>query len=253
LPQFFHILEPDTGNFAPHHLRPSVSRQLESFVGGEGMSATATQPDSSYLLRKLHSLTGIIPVGAFLAEHFWSNSAALVSANKYDQVSAELQTIPFRLFVEWTFIFLPMLFHGAYGVWIWLRGQSNVSQYPWVKNWLYTAQRYTGLIAFAYIGWHLYTERFLTHGRSTYASVEQDLQNPMYLTFFAIGILASSFHLGVGIWNFLCKWGLAATVSAQRAAGQLGVLVGVTFSVVGILILISFRFDWHPFASYLNK
>jgi len=27
----------------------------------------------------------------------------------------------------------------------------------------------------------------------------------------------------------------------------------VTFSVVGILILISFRFDWHPFASYLNK
>jgi succinate dehydrogenase / fumarate reductase cytochrome b subunit len=138
-------------------------------------------------------------------------------------------------------------------VWLWLRGQSNVSQYPWVKNWLYTAQRYTGLIAFAYIGWHLYTERFLTHGMSTYATVERDLQNPWNFAFFAVGILASSFHLGVGIWNFLCKWGLAATVRAQRAAGQFGVLVGVTFSVVGILILISFRFDWHPFASYLNK
>jgi succinate dehydrogenase / fumarate reductase cytochrome b subunit len=83
--------------------------------------------------------------------------------------------------------------------------------------------------------------------------VEQDLQNPWYLAFFAIGILASSFHLGVGIWNFLCKWGLAATVRAQRAAGQLGVLVGVTFSAIGILILISFRYDWHPFASYINK
>ena len=154
------------------------------------------QPDSSYLLRKLHSLTGVIPVGAFLAEHFWSNSAALVSAQKYNQTSEDLQTIPYRVFVEWLFIFLPILYHGGYGVYIWLRGQSNVSQYPWVRNWLYTLQRWTGLIAFVYIGWHLYTERWITHGRSTYATVANDLQNPWYLAFFVIGVLASSFHLG---------------------------------------------------------
>ena len=217
------------------------------------MSATVTQADSSYFLRKLHSLTGIIPVGAFLAEHFWSNSAALVSAQKYNQTSEDLQTIPYRLFVEWAFIFLPILYHGGYGVYIWLHGQSNVSQYPWVRNWLYTLQRWTGLVAFAYIGWHLYTERWVTHGRSTYATVATDLRNPFYLAFFVVGVLASSFHLGVGIWNFLCKWGLAATARAQRAAGQLGILVGVVFSVVGVLIIISFRWDWHPFAAYLIK
>jgi succinate dehydrogenase / fumarate reductase, cytochrome b subunit len=214
------------------------------------MSPTATRPDTSYFLRKLHSFTGVLPVGAFLAEHFWSNSAALVNAAKYDEVSRDLQTIPFRPFVEWGVIFLPMLFHGVYGVYIWLRGKSNVSAYPWVGNWLYVTQRYTGLIAFAYIAWHLYTERWLTHGRSTYATVESDLQNPWYLLFFVVGILASSFHLGVGIWNFLCKWGLAATAKAQQAAGRFGVLVGVVFSVVGILIVISFRLNWHPFASY---
>jgi succinate dehydrogenase / fumarate reductase, cytochrome b subunit len=217
------------------------------------MSATATRPDTSYFLRKLHSLTGIIPVGAFLAEHFWSNSSALVGARQYDETSQTLQTIPFRIFVEWAFIFLPMLYHGGYGIYIWLRGQSNVSEYPWVKNWLFTLQRYTGLIAFAYIGWHLYTERWLTHGTSTYATVERDLRNPSYLAFFVVGVLASSFHLGVGIWNFLCKWGLAATVRAQRAAGQFGVLVGVTFSVVGVLIILSFRLNWHPFASYVTS
>jgi succinate dehydrogenase / fumarate reductase cytochrome b subunit len=217
------------------------------------MSATATRPDTSYILRKLHSLTGILPVGAFLAEHFWSNSSVLVGARQYDETSQTLQTIPFRIFVEWAFIFLPILYHGGYGVYIWLRGKSNTSEYPWVKNWLYTMQRYTGLIAFAYIGWHLYTERWLTHGTSTYATVERDLQNPWYLAFFVAGVLASSFHFGVGIWNFLCKWGLAATVRAQRAAGQLGVLVGVTFSVIGVLIILSFRFDWHPFASYVSS
>ncbi len=90
----------------------------------------------------------------------------------------------------------------------------------------------------------------MTHGKSTYATVENDMQNPWYLLFFLVGILASSFHLGVGIWNFLCKWGLAATAKAQQAAGRFGVLVGVVFSVVGILIVISFRLNWHPFASY---
>jgi len=82
------------------------------------MYSKATRPDTRYLLRKLHSFTGILPVGAFLAEHFWSNSAALVSAEKYNTVSQELQTIPFRLIVEWGAILLPMLFHGGYGVYI---------------------------------------------------------------------------------------------------------------------------------------
>jgi succinate dehydrogenase / fumarate reductase, cytochrome b subunit len=217
------------------------------------MSSTATQPDSSYLLRKLHSLSGIVPVGAFLAEHFWSNSAVLVSPEKYNDVSRDLQTIPFRPLVEWAFIFLPLLYHAGYGIYIWLRGDSNVSSYPWVKNWLYTLQRYTGLIAFVYIAWHLYTERWLTHGHSTYESVAQDLSNPLFFAFMLIGVLASSFHLGVGIWNFLCKWGLAATVRAQRAAGRFGVLVALAFSLVGVLILVSFRLDWHPFLSYWQK
>ena len=218
------------------------------------MSATATRPETDYLLRKLHSLTGIVPVGAFLAEHFWSNSYALVGAAQYDAKSQELQTIPFRLAVEWLLIFLPILYHGGYGVYIWLRGKSNVSSYPWVGNWLYTLQRYTGLIAFAYIGWHVYTERWLTHGRSTYDSVARDMSNSWYLGFFVVGVLASSFHLGAGIWNFLCKWGLAATVRAQRLAGQFGVVVAFAFSVVGVLILLSFRLNWHPFSSYIvNK
>src|ERR1700676_3505756 len=32
------------------------------------MSATATRPETSYLFRKLHSLSGIVPVGAFLVQ-----------------------------------------------------------------------------------------------------------------------------------------------------------------------------------------
>jgi len=36
---------------------------------------------SSFLLRRLHSLSGIFPIGAFLVEHFFSNAFAVNGAN----------------------------------------------------------------------------------------------------------------------------------------------------------------------------
>ena len=92
---------------------------------------------------------------------------------------------------------------------------------------------------------------YIVHGGS-YILFSQMRSFPWALAFMMVGIVASSFHLGVGIWNFLCKWGLAGTVRAQRAAGQLGAMVGIIFSCVGVLIVLSFRFDWHPFAGYLT-
>ncbi len=57
-------------------------------------------------------------------------------------------------------IWLPILFHALYGFYIWYRGETNVGEYPWTGNWMYTAQRWTGGIAFAYILWHTWTMRF---------------------------------------------------------------------------------------------
>ena len=76
------------------------------------MSVAATDSKTSYLLDKLQSLSGVIPIGAFLAEHFWSNSYALVSVAKYNDVSQELQQIPWRIIVETCVLFVPILFHG---------------------------------------------------------------------------------------------------------------------------------------------
>ena len=216
-------------------------------------SAQSKSDHSQFFWRKLHSISGIIPVGAYLADHLWSNSYALVSVPLYNAKSQELQTVPWRLAVEITVIWLPILYHSLYGVYVWLKGQNNVSQYPWVGNWMYTLQRYTGLIAFAFIGFHFYTERLLTHGKSTFAQVQGKLENPWYLAFYLIGVLAVSTHFGAGIWNFLCKWGITATQRSQRAAGYLGVVVAAVFSVVSVAIVLGIRYDWHPFSFYIAK
>ena len=64
------------------------------------MSAATAESKTSYILDKLQSLSGVIPIGAYLVDHLWSNSYALVSVEKYNQVSGDLQTVPWRIAVE---------------------------------------------------------------------------------------------------------------------------------------------------------
>ncbi len=213
-------------------------------------SAEASSSQTEFYLRKFHSLTGIMPIGFFLLEHFWTNSSALVSPGRFNQAAGDLESAPWLIFAEIFGIWLPILYHGFYGLYVWFRGQSNASQYVWVGSWMFVVQRYTGLIAFIFIGWHVYTERFLPHGNSTFAGVQQSLTHPLYFWIYVVGVTAASVHLGSGVWNFLCKWGVAATARSQRAAGYLGIGVALVFTIVGLAVAVSFRYDWHPFQFY---
>ena len=114
----------------------------------------------SFLLRKLHSLSGIVPIGAFLMEHILSNFAALGGPAEYGAQVRFLNALPLVRVLEWGLIFIPLAYHALYGVWIALRGKGNVIYYPWAGNWLYLAQRWTGYIAFVYIIQHVIRQRF---------------------------------------------------------------------------------------------
>lgn len=219
-------------------------------VPTEATVVPAAVPSRSYFWDKLHSLMGIIPIGAFLVEHFWTNSYALVSIGRYNQASYELQTIPWRVPVEAIFIWIPILFHGFYGIYIWSKGKANVTRYSYGANWMYILQRWTGLIAFVFIGWHVYIERFVTQGRSTYMDVAATMSHPLYVAFFVVGILAVSFHFGNGLWQFSNKWGLVVGRKAQRRAAWVAGGIGVLFAIVGLLIIVGFVFQWQPFQFY---
>jgi succinate dehydrogenase / fumarate reductase, cytochrome b subunit len=212
----------------------------------------AAESKTSYILDKLQSLSGIIPVGAFLLEHFWSNSYALVSTRKYDEVSFDLQSIPWRWIVEFSLIWAPIAFHGFYGLWIWWKGKQNTFSHPWMSNWMYVLQRWSGMIAFVFIGWHVYTERFASHGRSTYQGVAEAMAHPGYFAFYIVGVTAASFHLGNGVWNFACKWGITVSARAQRRAGWFGAVVAIVLTFVGIMITVGFHNHWFPLNGYVR-
>ena len=99
----------------------------------------------SFVLRRLHSLSGIVPVGAFLFEHILvSNSTAITGPDAYARQVSFLANLPLVFFLELFGIWLPIAFHALYGFYIWYRGDGNAIQYPWSGNWMYTAAEWSG-------------------------------------------------------------------------------------------------------------
>ncbi len=102
----------------------------------------------------------MIPIGAFLIEHFFENSYALVSEQKYNFISGKLQTIPWRVPIELLFHLAADSFHGCYGCTSGGKGSPMRCAHPWMANWLYTLQRWSGIVAFLFIGWHFIPSGF---------------------------------------------------------------------------------------------
>ena len=212
-----------------------------------GVAPLRTGHGYSFLLRRLHSLTGIIPVGAFLFEHILiSNASAIGGPAAYARQVRFLASLPLVPVLELFGIWLPILFHALYGFYIWYRGETNIGEYPWTGNWMYTVQRWTGGIAFAYILWHTWTMRFTgidlhEYPGASFGKVQGEVfQTPLFL-FYVVGLIAASWHFAYGIWLFCAKWGI---VSGEKARKRF-LIVCLAFSFVllaaGLASLTSFR------------
>ena len=165
-------------------VRPAASESTHKLA--RGVEPIRAGKGYSFLLRKLHSLSGIVPIGAFLIEHILSNFEALKGPAAYAAQVKFLNSLPLVRVLEWGFIFIPLAFHALYGVYIALRGKSNVIYYPWAGNWMYLSQRVTGIIALLYIAYHVWTQRFSgvslpEHPGAAFAKVQHELSNPWML------------------------------------------------------------------------
>lgn len=201
---------------------PGPTKTTESPKLHEGIAPLRAGQGSEFLLRRLHSLSGIIPVGAFLLEHILvSNATAISGPGAYARQVRFLASLPMVTALELFGIWLPILFHGGYGLYLWYRGEGNVKNYPYQGNWLYTLQRWTGLIAFAYIVVHTYTLRFTginlhEFPGASFGKVQRELTQGSYLGLYVAGLLSASWHFSYGIWLFCAKWGITIGENARR-------------------------------------
>jgi len=215
---------------------PEIKAGVAPLRAGEG---------TSFLLRRLHSLSGVVPIGAFLVEHFISNAEAFKGPIAYGKQVEFLNSLPGVFLLELFFIWIPILYHGFYGIYIWYRGQTNVADYPWAGNWLYTSQRWTGIIAFAYIAQHTYHLRFTgtvlgMHPDQAFAKVQHEFQNPWMIAFYAVGIIAASWHFSYGLWLFAAKWGITTGEKARRRFGYICLALAFGLISIGAVSMIGF-------------
>ena len=217
---------------------PAIRQGVAPLRAGQGYS---------FVLRRLHSLTGIVPVSAFLFEHILiSNSTAITGPDAYARQVSFLANLPLVFFLELFGIWLPILFHALYGFYIWYRGDGNTVAYPWSGNWMYTAQRWTGGIAFVYIVWHTYTMRFTgvdlhENPMASFGKVQLEVAHTAQFLFYVVGLVAASWHFAYGIWLFSAKWGIVSGDKAQKRLLRVCVLFFMVLCGAGFASLYSFR------------
>jgi len=191
-------------------------------LGRTGVAPLRAGQGISFWLRRLHSLSGIVPVGAFLLEHIlFSNATAISGPAAYARQVRFLASLPLVTLLELFGIWLPIAFHALYGFYIWYRGEMNLGDYPWTGNWIYTLQRWTGGIAFLYIIWHTYTMRFTgvdlhEYPGASFGKVQGEVLQTAFFLFYLVGLIAASWHFAYGIWLFCAKWGIVSGEKARK-------------------------------------
>jgi succinate dehydrogenase / fumarate reductase, cytochrome b subunit len=214
----------------------------------------APQPSSSdagpsflarneFLLRRLHSLSGLVPVGAYMVVHLVTNASVLGGAASFQGNVDKIHSLgPLLPIVEWVFIFIPILFHAIFGFVIIKGALPNTTNYPYRNNFRYTLQRVTGVLAFIYIAFHVWHLHHYGHslGGGNFevdhatSSTAAALNSMPVKIAYAIGLLACVFHLANGIWTMGITWGVWVSPAAQRRADYACAAIGIVVAVIGL-------------------
>ncbi len=244
----------------------------------EAATLDLAQPDKtdrSFLWRRLHSLSGVAPIGGFLIYHIYENMTALRGAEAYNEMVNDVNTMLPRTYfyaVEAGLLLVPILFHALYGIYIGSTGRANVGRYAYGSNWAYWGQRVSGYLAFIYLIVHVGVLRFVVtlmgnhlaqyegpkEGQLdlvTWADVAAHLGNPRYMfvdsalagdhifVLYVVGTLATIWHFTNGLNGFCWTWGIAVGRVAQRRVRILAWALFVALSVATLNILFVMRFS----------
>jgi succinate dehydrogenase / fumarate reductase cytochrome b subunit len=206
-----------------------------------------------FMLRRLNSLLGIVPVGAFFIVHMFFNSRAGQGPAQYQWVPDTLDQVPFLIVVELLGILLPIIIHGVLGVWISTRADYHLptATRGWYGNAAFVLQRWTGIALFVLLvvhiiqTWWVHQSIKLAALRGTVSGSEAEfdiygnmhalLHNPLWAAIYVLFVLMAAWHFGNGIYNFAFKYGLTTSSASQRWTLALGLGIGLVCLVMGLV------------------
>lgn len=226
-----------------------------------------------FLLRRLHSLTGIVPIGVFLINHLLTNSSmvwggaalregagdasfAQKGVAYFQQEVTWINTqVPHLLLIEIT-LWVSIAFHAILGIVYAKTGSANTDRYPYEGNWRYRVQRLSGYLGVLFIFYHVATLRwgwtFLVPGGTQWSArfASSTLAAALHGStagittggvvvslFYFLGISLLVFHFANGLWTSAITWGLTISRAAQRRWGHVCIGLGAALMIMAWMSL----------------
>ena len=201
-----------------------------------------------FVLRRLHSITGIVPIGVYMLVHiYFENAFILGGGAKFDQLVTGIATIPIPILlaIEITVLWAPILYHALYGFVVMASADvGTATHFRYANSLLYVLQRISGVVAFVFIAWHVYSLRLSFYFRGLeidYALMHGILSNPAWFAFYVIGVVASVFHFCNGIFTFCITWGITVSERSQELVHRVALGLFVVLAIGAVAILAAFR------------
>jgi succinate dehydrogenase / fumarate reductase cytochrome b subunit len=194
-----------------------------------------------FILKRLHSLSGVVPVAGFVLFHLFENSNSVAGAEVFNHTVETLRGMPYLYLLE-VGLLSPILFHAVVGIWLSFQAKYNSTQFRTRANWSYTLQRATGMALLFFIAFHLYNTRFANiPSDHMFQHMAEGYANPLIFGGYILGIAATAFHLANGLWGFCFSWGIVTGQKSQDALWKVCMGLGVVTFLMGTNAALGFK------------
>jgi succinate dehydrogenase / fumarate reductase cytochrome b subunit len=201
------------------------------------------------LLRRLHSLTGVFPLGLFFVAHLLLNATALQGSRAFDLTVRRVQAWPGLLGLELLGIHLPLLIHAALGITLTARTPGWIPRGPTREAWSSALQRVTGALTLLFVAYHLGAIRIpLALGELDPTDLRPLLVAtlssttasgiPLHAVVYLVGIASASYHLGNGLGAYgASRIGATSPRKASIVRGASMAAAGALFVLGALTVL----------------
>jgi succinate dehydrogenase / fumarate reductase cytochrome b subunit len=188
--------------------------------------------DSYFLTRRIHSLTGLVPVGLFLVYHLYLQLYLHSGAEVYNEVINGFYDSPLAIWSLVIVVYIPLFFHAFFGIRLIFESKIQPS-YTYFSHLLYWLQRISGVGVLLFTIAHVWNAQLgpwvagtwgthFEHLSSGFADPDSGLiTKAVYL----LGTIGAVFHFSNGINTFCMTWGIALTPKSQIRVRILSILL----------------------------
>lgn len=190
--------------------------------------------DSHFLMRRIHSLTGVVPVGLFLVYHLYLQLYLHSGAEIYNNEVNSFYDSPLAIWVLVIVVYIPLFFHSFLGILLMFESTVQPS-YTYFSHLLYWLQRISGIGVLLFIVAHVWNTQLgpwiagtwgthFEHLSSGFADPDTGM---LTKTVYVLGVLGAIFHFANGLNTFCMTWGIALTPNSQKRVRSFSIFLFV--------------------------